>query len=332
MKKITLLLFLSLWHFNIINGQVIKSKLLPSLDGTIKTKYEFAFDTGTSRFSVRNSRLGLSGEISEYLCYKTQIELSSNGKFEVLDLFATVKPFKGMKITLGQSSIPLFNSHQTSPSIMMFANRSFLAKYNTGSRDIGIHASYSATLIKIPVTFELGVYDGSTINTPVWTENVAYSGRISFGNMSGLRASAKVHSYPYNDQQNYLFAGADLRYSMERFRIQAEVMNRHNRYDGIDRFTSYIESEISIPLKNGKMFREIIPAVRWDGISENLASDGFDITRLTLGLSFGFTSKPFSSLLRMDYENYFVKRSLPEFLQCDENDSDKFTLELLIIF
>ncbi len=315
-----------------LSAQEKENKNLTKFDGTLKTKYEWAFETGHGRFSVRNSRLGLFGEISKYLCYKTQIELSSSGKFEVLDLYATVKPLKGLQFTLGQSSIPLFNSYQTSPSTMLFANRSFVVKYNTGSRDIGLSASYSADFSGVPVSLEMGIFNGSTINNPVWTGRASYSGRISAGSMQGFRMTAKMHTFPFSETQDYVFTGADLRFGRERLKIQAEVMNRHNRADNVNRFSSHLEGALSLPLPNGKIFKELIPALRWDGITESPFDQGLDINRITLGLAFGFTSKPFSSLLRIDYENYFVRNQLMEFMQTEENDSDKVTVELLIIF
>lgn len=326
------MLLLSIFAAASLSAQEKENKKLTKFDGTLKTKYEWAFETGHGRFSVRNSRLGLFGEISPYLCYKTQIELSSSGKFEVLDLYATVKPVKGLQFTLGQSSIPLFNSFQTSPSSMLFANRSFVVKYNTGTRDIGLLATYSAVTGRVPVSLEFGVFNGSTINNPVWTGRASFSGRISAGSMQGLRATAKIHTFPFSQTQDYIFTGADLRYGKERMKFHAEVMNRHNKADGVNRLTSHIEGALSLPLAKGKTFREIIPALRWDVITESPIDQGPDIHRITAGLGFGFTPGPFSSLLRIDYENYFVKKPLSEFLQIEENDSDKITVELLIIF
>ncbi|MCK9305808.1 MAG: hypothetical protein PHP30_01180 [Bacteroidales bacterium] len=331
-RKILILLISGVFTIASLTAQDNEKRNLIKFDGTLKTKYEWAFETSHGRFSVRNSRLGLFGEISPYLCYKTQIELSSNGKFEVLDLYATIKPVKGLQFTFGQSSIPLFNSFQTSPSSMLFANRSFVVKYNTGSRDIGLLATYNADAGAVPLSIELGVFNGSTINNPVWTGRASFAGRISAGGMQGLRATAKIHTYPYSLTQDYIFIGADLRYCKERMKFHAEVMNRHNKADRANRLTSHIEGALSMPLAKGRIFREIIPALRWDTITESPIDQGPDIHRITAGLGFGFTPGPFSSLLRIDYENYFVKNPLSEFLQTEENDSDKITVELMIVF
>lgn len=80
------------------------------------------------------------------------------------------------------------------------------------------------------------------------------------------------------------------------------------------------------------IFKSVVPAVRWDAIDEQSDEKGYDVGRLTVGLGFGLTKKIFSSILRFDYEHYFMNRPL-DFLDLnDEMDSNKFTVELLLNF
>ena len=44
-------------------------------DGVIKTKVETSAETGAMRFNVRNSRLGVRGDIGNYLSYRVQVEI-----------------------------------------------------------------------------------------------------------------------------------------------------------------------------------------------------------------------------------------------------------------
>jgi hypothetical protein len=304
----------------------------PYFDATLKTKYEYAIDNQLGRFTVRNSRLGLFGNLTSSVSYKTQIEFSSEGKFDVLDMYANIKLFKGFELSLGQTSIPIFNPYTTTPSLMLFANRTFLAKFYAGTRDIGIMTNYSFDISEIPILLQFGVFNGSTINNPVWTKKPSYSARVVAGSMNGLRASAKVYRYPLGEEEDYLIMGADLRYGLDRFKIETEVMNRHNYFSGVNRFSSYLQGAYSFPINGFTLFKDITPAIRWDGIGEDFANNAFDVNRFTFGLSFGLTSKPFSSLLRLDYEHYIVDKPIAEFSVSDEIDSDKFTVELLIIF
>ncbi|HMM16812.1 MAG TPA: hypothetical protein PKC47_04685 [Petrimonas sp.] len=62
------------------------------VDGTMKNKFEYASETGSSRFSVRNSRMGVRGYLTPFFSYRGQIELSDNGNFKVLDLYVLLNP------------------------------------------------------------------------------------------------------------------------------------------------------------------------------------------------------------------------------------------------
>jgi len=91
MRKQCLFLFLLLFIFS-LSAQNTDSVSYPNIkvDGTLKNKFERASDTGMSRFSVRNSRIGVQGNINTFASYRVQIELSNEGKFSVLDLSGTL--------------------------------------------------------------------------------------------------------------------------------------------------------------------------------------------------------------------------------------------------
>lgn len=305
---------------------------LIKFDGSLKTKFEYATETSRSRFSVRNSRMGISGNPFKAIDYRVQVELSNQGKFEVLDLSATIEPLKNFTLTLGQTSIPLYNSYQTTPSQMLFANRSFHVKYFVpGSRDIGLVAHYIAKIADVPLDFEAGFYNASKINDPVWTEKLSWGMSATAGGMDGFRASAKVYRYPGMERDLFVWGG-DVRYGKERYKFEAEFLTRKNYFDNQTLNAASVQGAYSIPVKNTRIFKDITPALRWDVMGQTQNDNLMDASRLTAGLSFGFDTKPFSSLLRIDFEKYIVNRILPELNLYDEMDSDKITLELLIIF
>ncbi|MDO5523457.1 MAG: hypothetical protein Q4G48_05360 [Bacteroidia bacterium] len=303
------------------------------VDGTMKNKFEYASETNMSRFSVRNSRLGIKGYLSNTFAYRGQLELSDNGNFKVLDLYGAFEPLEGMSLSLGQTSIPLFNSYITSPGSIMFANRTFIGKYFLSTRDIGFLADYDFQIGVIPTSIEFGMYNGNTINDPVWREQLSYGARLELGNMKGLRSTFKFYDYLNKPEVHYLFYGADLRYATDNWKVETEFMKRDNKDDNTDKMLSYyLQGAYVFPLKETYYFKHIIPAVRWDAIDKNLDMSGFDINRLTVGLGFGLTEKYFASILRLDYEWYFVKQELDILNLYEEMDSNKFTIELLLTF
>ena len=301
-------------------------------DGSLKTRFEYATETNMSRFTVRNSRMGLSGNIIEEISYRAQIELSNDGKFEVLDMYASIKPLKNFSVSLGQISLPIYNSYQTTPAQMLFANRTFLAKYFVpGTRDIGVLAQYDFSLGGIPAVIDAGAFNASLINKPVWTNSLSWSVRAILGEMKGLRGSAKIYRYPGIETDFFLW-GADFRYGGERFKIEAEFLDRRNFYNDDDLLATCLQGAYSFPVKNAGIFKDVTPALRWDMMGYNIKENGIGVNRITAGLSFGFTARPFTSLLRIEYEEYLVDDFIPEFTRYDEIDSDKITVELIIIF
>ncbi len=303
------------------------------VDGTMKNKFEIASETGKGRFSVRNSRLGVSGMFTSYASYRAQIELSNNGNFEVLDLYGSFLPIEGLSLSLGQTSIPLFNSYITSPGSMMFANRAFIGKYFISTRDIGFLADYDFNIGSIPTSIELGLYNGNTINDPVWRDRLSYGARLELGGMKGLRSTIKFYDYFNMPEIHEFFYGADLRYEADNWKVETEVMKRDNKDFPEDQTLSYyLQGAYVFPLNDSWIFKHVIPAARWDAIDKNRDESGFDVNRLTLGLGLGLTKKYFSSIFRLDYELYMIKNNLDILNLYEEMDSNKFTIELMLTF
>lgn len=300
-------------------------------DGTLKNKYEYVPLTNMSRFSVRNSRLGVSGKILPNFAYRAQVELSSEGKFQVLDLNGTITPYQNLSFTLGQTGIPIFNSYTINPGTMMFANRTFLAKYYASSRDIGLLGKYAFDIGTVPVGMELGIFNGNTINNPAWRDKLSYAARLSFGSMKGFRTTFKMYDYPNSPEVHYLLYGADMRYEADNWKIETEAMKRDDKVNGKDLFACYLEGAYHFPLRETYLFKSIMPAARYDLIDQ-IKDDVVDVSRFTLGLGFGIGKKAFKSLLRIDYEWYFVKNQLEFLHQYEEMDADKLTVELVYIF
>lgn len=333
--KSFILLFIGIFSSFILTAQEIDT--IPSypnftIDGTLKNKFEHAFETGTSRFSVRNSRIGVAGDINPYAAYRIQVELSNEGKFSVLDLSGTLNPIEGLSLTFGQTSIPLFNSYVVTPGTMMFANRAFLGKYFLSTRDLGMVAKYNFLLGAIPSKIEFGIFNGNGINDPVWKKDMSYGGRIELGNMKGLRMTTKIYDYPNDEEIHFLFYGADLRYEQDNWKVETEIMKRESKTAfHPDLLSYYLQGAYTIPIRT-KIFEFLRPAVRWDAIDGQPKAGGFDVNRLTTGVGFGFKNERFSSILRLDYEWYMVNHEMDIFSTNDEMDSDKFTLELLFTF
>ncbi len=304
-------------------------------DGVIKTKLEVSTEEGVMRFNVRNSRLGVRGDIGEYLSYRVQVELSNEGTFSPLDLYGILKPTKNLTFNFGQTHVPFENNYIITPAEMMFANRAFIGKYFTpGTRDIGAVVQYRFNIGGFPMEGQAGMFNGGKINNPQWTDKPSYAFRLIAGSMEGFRSTAKV--YKYNSEQlDLFFWGADVHYANPHLRLEAEVMNRHSNTTGLDLFGTYIQGAYTFGLPNAKIFHCLTPAARWDAMSYDVPNGGFDVNRLTVGINFGLTFIPYDSVLRIDFEQYFLRKDLifPDFDNRDLHVADnKVTVELVVKF
>lgn len=298
----------------------------------LKAKYEFDAEDCASRFSVRNSRIGFKGTITSFFSYKAMVELSSDGKFQVLDLYGKFTPFRRLSIILGQNSVPIFNSYTTSPAKLSFANRPFIGKYFLSTRDLGVNILYQIKEKGFPIAIEAGAYNGGGINNPLWVNPPTFGGRILFGSMErGFRSTAKIYRTSAVQQRDYLIWGWDIRYKNEAFKIEAEIMDRYNYFDERDLFASYIQSTYKFDC-NGKIFNGIEPALRWDAMGYDFLDNGFGVNRITAGLNFIINVRRVNALFRVDYEQYFKRDDFAEFSENDEMDNNKLTFEFLISF
>ena len=303
-----------------------------SFDGTLKNKFEYAIDTNHSRFSVRNSRVGIKGDINDFTGYRAQLELSDEGEFKVLDLSGIIYPLENLAFTFGQTGIPLYNSYITTPGEMLFANRAFIGKYFLSTRDLGINAKYNFKMGAVPTKLEFGVYNGNAINDPVWKKNLSYGGRVELGNMEGLRFTTKFFNYLQSDTTHFFVYGADLRYEINRFKIETEVMKKESKTEfHNDLLSYYIQAAYKVPIKS-RYFDHFLPAMRWDAIDETPNEEGFDTNRFTVGLGFDLAGDRFNTIIRLDYERYIINRPMTIFAEDNQMDSDKITLELLLTF
>lgn len=307
-------------------------------DGTIKTKLETSTIDGVIRFNVRNSRVGIKGDIGKYVSYKVQVELSSEGTLAPLDLYGVLKPIKGLSINFGQTPIPFDNDYIVTPGSMMFSNRSFTGKYfSPGSRDLGVVAMYTTSFFNFfPISGEIALFNGSKMNNPQWTNHPSFAARATFGSMEeGFKTSYKVYQYNnINDTLSKLLLGADVRYATEKLRLEAEVTAKIAQLTHQDLYGTYIQGTYAFDLKKTKIFHSICPIFRWDAMGYEILKSGFDVNRLTFGVNFGLNLKPFISTLRIDYEHYFLATDdFYEFNSFDAHVSDnKITLELVLRF
>lgn len=302
-----------------------------------KGRYEMDTESGEGRFALRSSRVGVQGDVSKYLSYKFMMDLSDNGKFTVLDVYATIKPVKGLKFTFGQGALPIHNSFTTSPNVIDYANRPFIGKYLFSSRDIGLTANYTIKQKGFPIAVEAGIFNGDGINNPVWTKKFAYSGRVLFGSMTGFRATAKFLSYNADETNNTFIWGADLRYENSDFKIEAEYATKTNKSEIVNPegevlSLAYVQSMVKIPVQSNT-FKSINPCLRWDGAGYDILDRGLGCNKATAGVNFVFNTDVVTSLFRINYEHFFNNSmDMSGMFTKPHQNTNNLSVEMLIVF
>lgn len=274
---------------------------VPKIDGAVKAKFELSTYDGEFRFNVRNSRFGVSGNVSRHMIYRMQVDFSNEGKVSILDAYAGYRA-GNWDFQLGQQQYHFSTDLDRGPNSNMFANRSFLSKYLTsyygselvdgkpktfvrtlGSRDLGAMATYTFKM-RYPVKLYFGVFNGSGINNPQWGKTVNLVGRVEVGRATeGLRMAVAYYdgSAPQHDRvvekdgmyeqvpfaQTMRIGGVELRYTRGYFFIEGEYARRYlEGYDGKTQVltASHIHSYYRFPMRPTSVLNHIAPIVRWD--------------------------------------------------------------------
>ena len=235
---------------------------VPKVDGAVKAKMEVSLYDGEYRFNVRNTRFGVSGNVSPNMFYRIQVDFNNEGKLNILDSYVGYRT-GGLDIRLGQQQYHFSTELDRGPNTNIFVNRSFLAKYLTnyygselseknivnyvntlGSRDLGLMTTYQFKKgLPMPLKLYFGIFNGSGINNPSWNKTVNLIGRIEVGTVDAFRAavsyyngSAPRHKFVIDRNgtqvEDYLnqklnMVGAELHYVRGGFFIEGEYARRY---------------------------------------------------------------------------------------------------------
>ena len=275
---------------------------VPKIDGAVKAKFELSTYDGEFRFNVRNSRFGVSGNVSRRMIYRMQVDFNNEGKVSILDAYAGYQTGR-WDVRLGQQQYHLSTDLDRGPSSNMFANRSFLAKYLTsyygselvngkpkdfvrtlGSRDLGVMATY-ALETRVPLKFFFGIFNGSGINNPEWGRSVNFVGRVEIGKAvpEGWRMALAYYdgSAPMHDRvidnmgvyeqvpfkQKMRIGVAEMCYRSGAFFIEGEYARRYLEND-VRKYqvmtASHIHTYYLFSMGPTCPLNHIAPIVRWD--------------------------------------------------------------------
>lgn len=317
--------------------------LLPQINGTLRSKYEYQTSEGEGRFEVRNARISVSGNVSPDISYKAEIDLCDEGNIKMLDAYTRIKAWNAAQLTMGQMRVPFTIDAHRSPHQQYFANRSFIAKQVGNVRDVGAAVAYDMN-VSFPIRIEAGLFNGSglTNQKDFWTDNVNFSAKVQCFLPKGFNLTLSTQKIKPGEVGIMMYdAGAY--YHAHGWHIEAEYLLKHYAHKAfrnvhaVDAFASY---DFAL---NGKTVKYITPLVRYDYMSDHsdgqayadpkdetltrLITNDSQRSRITGGLTLSFR-KPFVSDLRLNYEKYFYRNGAV----VKPSEHDKIVVEIMTRF
>jgi hypothetical protein len=298
----------------------------PKYSGYIRAWHQTDFSTDMGQFLLKQVRFGAAGSVNEYASYKLLVDFTRLGRLSttsaivdssrvltnasatfsdiLLDAAATLTPIKNLSVTAGQFKVPFSTDNLRADQTHDFANRPLHTSISL-SRDIGVTVSYK---IKGPLDAELtaGAFNGSGFNktendrsadyvfraevSPV--KNLSLSGNYYSGKSQGIDLS--YSNFGFNYKMGDLFVDAEYTSKISETAIASISGNSYFT------FATYT---LELP---GEFLRYIIPGVRYEMLDPGDVRDNDDVTRLTMGLTFGFAKFSFAHV-RINYEKFDYK-------------------------
>lgn len=311
-----------------------KIHYIPKIQGTIRAKYEYNSSVNGHRFQVRNARFCVNGNISPFIWYKAEVDLSDEGVMKMLDAYIKYTP-SNWAITFGQQKVPFSTENLRSPHLYYFANRSFIGKQMSHDvRDVGLMVSYSYPK-NVPFSISAGIYNGTGIyNQKEWQNTFNYAARASVFPISDMQVSVSFNSVKPDEVRMNLFDASFL-WQIQDLHLETEyvykIYDRHV-FDDTQAFLAFASYDIATP--KIKFLKKISPVLRYDmmtdsnkGIADdagNYAIDDNARQRITGGFIFSLNT-PFVSDIRLNYEQYFYKTGIV-------NADNKLVLECVVRF
>lgn len=337
MKKTLCYLFAILLFYSfegIAQENEKKDLYLPKINGTIRTKFEYATEYGEGRFQVRNARFALTGKVHPIIGYKAEIDLSDEGRIVMKDAFTQITPTAKSRFKIGQFRLPFTIDAHRSPHIRYFANRSFLAKQVGNVMDVGASASY---LLSAPfkVNLETGLFNGKGLKQQrVWLNSICYTFKATMFPVEHFNLTLSFqHFKPSAFSMKSYDVGTF--YEDENWHFEVEYLLKNyekNSFKNVHTFNSFILYKH--PIKKGKEFLQY--SIRYDMMTDHsngienennqLIVNDHGRKRITAGICYSF-NLPFTAHIKLNFEKYFGESS-----ENNPTDRDKILIEFLTRF
>ncbi|MGE5402852.1 MAG: porin [Ignavibacteriales bacterium] len=349
MKKLYTYAVLSVLALASMNyAQEKKTDLMPKINGDARTWLEEDLTKKQGNFLVKNVKLLVTGDASEYVSYKFLFDLASltktTTKNDTLggkkfltdastdlgilnDAFIAIKPISKLSLSLGQFKVPFSTDNIISANSTPFSNRPLIAgKVSPDLYDIGFMASYTLPL-SVPVDIDAAMFDGNGQNKSENDKTNNYAFRTVVKPFNGFNLSGNYAGGVLQGNKVRMFDfGAGYKYG--NLTLASEYARKKTQLISSDySSSSYFGYAVYDFPVNSDLVKYISPAIRYEYLEPGSQKAGDEFTRLTAGLTFSFAKLTYAHF-RINYENFSYKA---DYNGTDKN-SDRLILEFQVRF
>lgn len=303
--------------------------------GVVRGRFEWNTYNGLSRFQARNARLSAGVKVGKAVQAFIQADFCDRGKVKMLDAWGQLNLPAAFNVRIGQFRIPFGDNSFSAPATYWFANRSFVNKYLSPGRHVGMQVGYSVK--NVPLKAYAGVFNAYSISDhEVWSTKYNYAGRLVYTPGQWQIVAGFVSALPDSARINSWNLGAT--FSPGRWRFEAEYLCRHYTGHALSASHGYlVQADYHHPMPYA-VFNQWSAQLRVDGMtnywSGSRNAKGMAVydkplrNRITGGvtLSHVYTSK-IGAHLRLNYEKYLYGHNHPS-----GADNDKLVAELVVTF
>lgn len=312
-------------------------KYLPEIHTTLRARYELSTADGTGRFQVRNARVNLKGNVSDYLGYFLRVDFCDRGTIRLQDAYGIFSPTSKWKIMMGQMRVPLSVDASRAVNTYWFSNRAFTNRDKWTSRKVGIKARYSFNIANAPAFVEGGVFSsGSTTAQTSWSKDYTY-GIIGAVTLGDFMPEIGFQSNMLGTTRTNLW-DASLTWTNGPWEAETEFLYKiYTNRAARDTRAFNVMARRFFPIRCPYANRLSLD-LRFDCSNDNYdgqrADDGSLLVtqtsrkRITAGTTIAYLKGPLKAHLRLNYEQYFHSDN-HEYSPADGN---KLCVELMLHF
>ncbi|MDE6269421.1 MAG: hypothetical protein K2M12_01025, partial [Muribaculaceae bacterium] len=317
---------------------LIPRKYLPDVHATMRFQYELSTENGDAHFNVRNARVNIKGNVTDFLGYFMRVDFCDRGELVLRDAYAIISPSTRLKLMMGQMRVPLSVDASRQVNEYWFAHSSLVNHKMWSSRKVGLKGRYTYNIGSAPAHVDAGVFSSaSTSDHTAWSKDYTF-GIITTATFTDWRPEIGFQSNMLGTTRCNLWDASLTWRSGNEWEAELEgIYKAYTRNAAPATKAACVQARRFFPL-SCRYANRISADVRFDCANDlyggtpdeegHLSVIQSARKRITLGSTLAYFSGPVKAHLRLNYEQFFHSENHVS----SAADSNRLCLELMLHF